>query len=65
MAMRTRIEPTLFQCPNCKKKYFSYQERVLCPECTKEEEGRVSRHDTDEQDTGVSDISREDPDGSI
>ena len=38
MAKRTRIELTLFQCPICKKKYFSYQARMCCPECTKEKE---------------------------
>lgn len=34
-----RIQPVLFQCPKCKEKYFSYQERMWCPKCTKEEEG--------------------------
>ncbi len=38
MVKRTRIEPILFQCTRCKKKYFSFQESLLCLECTKEKE---------------------------
>ncbi|WP_407310955.1 hypothetical protein [Desulfosporosinus sp. SB140] len=43
MAKRTRIEPILFQCPRCKKKYFSYMEKACCPECTKEQEERAKK----------------------
>jgi len=38
MAKRTRIEPVLFLCPVCKKNYFSFLEKVCCPECEKRKE---------------------------
>ena len=45
MAKRTIIQPTLFQCPICRKKYFSYQVRMWCPECAKEKEESNSTDD--------------------
>jgi len=42
MAKRTKIEPALFLCPVCKKNYFTFLEKVCCPECTKEKEKSVS-----------------------
>jgi len=38
-AKRTRIEPKLIQCTNCKKKFFSFLDRAICPECI--ENGQV------------------------
>jgi len=49
-AKKWRIEPTFFQCPNCKKKYFSYQERMWCPDCTKD-----TKEDEKEADRGMVD----------
>lgn len=49
MAKRVRIEPVLFQCPVCKKKFFSYHEREWCTECKKEQEGSAGSDDADQR----------------
>jgi len=49
MAKRIRIEPALFQCPVCKKKFFSFKERMWCPECTKETEDTIEADDRGEE----------------
>jgi len=47
-AKKWRIEPALFQCPVCKKKFFSYLVRAWCPVCTKENEESVEEEDKGE-----------------
>jgi uncharacterized Zn finger protein (UPF0148 family) len=44
MVMRTRIEQTLLQCPICKRKFFSFLENTLCPECSREQEEHEKKH---------------------
>lgn len=53
MAKRTMIQPTLFQCPSCKKKYFSYLERMWCPECSEEKDKSAGSDDADESEDKV------------